>query len=144
MTARPRSATGFTLIELLVTLLLLALLATLAYPSFEQQVRKSRRADALAAMIRVQQAQERWRAQQPRYAELLGTAPGELGVAADSPGGYYRLALATDFADPRSSYRITATATTRGGQDRDTACAALVLTFEAGSSRYEPAGCWSR
>ena len=50
---------GFTLIELLITAVIVGILAMLALPTFQAQVAKGRRADAIAALSAVLQAQER-------------------------------------------------------------------------------------
>jgi len=42
---------GITLIELMVTLAIVAILAALAVPSYQQYIRKARRADAQSALV---------------------------------------------------------------------------------------------
>ena len=53
-----RSA-GFTLIELMIVVAVIALLAAIALPSYQDSVRKSRRADAKAALVQLAQFMER-------------------------------------------------------------------------------------
>ena len=43
---------GFTLIELMIALVVMAILTAIAYPSYTNQVLKSRRADGIAALNR--------------------------------------------------------------------------------------------
>lgn len=50
---------GFTLIELLVVIAIIAILAAIGYPSYQDSVTKSRRADAQAALMGFAQAMER-------------------------------------------------------------------------------------
>jgi type IV pilus assembly protein PilE len=45
------SSRGFTLIELMITVAVIAILAGIAYPSYQQHVRKSRRAEAQSFMM---------------------------------------------------------------------------------------------
>lgn len=50
---------GFTLIELMIVVVIVAILAAIAYPNYIEQVRKTRRSDAQAALMTVGQALER-------------------------------------------------------------------------------------
>mgnify|MGYP003609124512 FL=1 len=50
---------GFTLIELMIVVAIVAILAAIAYPSYQDSVRKSRRADAKAALLDLAQFMER-------------------------------------------------------------------------------------
>ena len=79
---------GFSLIELLTALAIVAILATITVPSFSGLVAKSRRADAVSALLQVQLAQERWRMEHLNYAADVSN----LGyTSSESPDGYYRL-----------------------------------------------------
>ena len=133
---------GFTLIELMVVVLVVAVLATVALPSFLEQVRKSRRADAITALNQIAQAQERWRANNAAYTDVLTSAG--LNVANPS-SGYYTLSAAS-----ASSTGYTATATAAGAQLADTKCATFTLAVSVGQFTYSatPAAnsnaCWNR
>jgi type IV pilus assembly protein PilE len=52
-------AKGFTLMELMIVIAIVAILAAIAYPSYQSQIRASRRADAQAALMGLAQAMER-------------------------------------------------------------------------------------
>ena len=141
--ARLRLELGFTLIELMIVVAIAGILAAVAYPSFMEQVRKSRRADAIAALAQIQQAQERWRANNPTYTTDL-SASG-LNVANPS-SGYYTLT-----ASGASATGYTATATAAGSQASDAKCTALTLSMNAGTITYSKTGtaasanqCWSK
>ncbi|MFI3186333.1 MAG: prepilin-type N-terminal cleavage/methylation domain-containing protein, partial [Methylococcaceae bacterium] len=54
-----QSQAGFTLIELMVTVAIVGILAAIAYPSYQDSVRKSRRADASGALLGLANAMER-------------------------------------------------------------------------------------
>src|SRR6266511_2814437 len=56
MSAKPN---GFTLIELIVTVAIVAILARIAYPIYQDQVTRARRAEGKAALLKAAQLQER-------------------------------------------------------------------------------------
>lgn len=133
-----RRVGGFTLIELMTACVLVAILAMVALPSFMQQVRKSRRSDAIDATSAIVQAQERWRANNTTYsANFTNLAP----LTNASREGYYQLAIT---AATGIGYILTATAVNGRGQENDTGCATLTATVDRGAVTYTPAGCWSR
>ncbi len=50
---------GFTLVELMIVVAIVSILAAMAYPTYQDSVRKSRRADARAALVELAQFMER-------------------------------------------------------------------------------------
>ncbi|HJT97123.1 MAG TPA: type IV pilin protein [Rhodanobacteraceae bacterium] len=50
---------GFTLIELMIVVVIVAILAAIAYPSYQEQIRKTRRGQAKADLMEITQALER-------------------------------------------------------------------------------------
>lgn len=119
------------MIELLIALAVLGLLAAVALPSYQSQIRKTRRADALAGILAVQQAQERLRARQPDYAASLGGGGG-LGLAERSPAGHYLLSTQAASGAEGLAYEVRAEAT--GPQSADTPCRHFLLQVEGGRS----------
>jgi type IV pilus assembly protein PilE len=148
-TERQMKNRGFTLIELLIVIVVVAILAAIAYPSFESSMRKSRRADAHAAIAAVQQAQERLRANCRFYAQTLGAANAcgadaantAVQAPATSSEQFYALSVRANSATG-NAYVIEASP--QGAQAADTACAPIVLTVGPASPNGErtPAGCW--
>lgn len=124
----PLQPRGFTLIELVVVMVVLGILASLAMPAYLNQTRRLRRSDGVTALARLQQAQERWRAQHPAYAASLG-ADG-LNTAGTSPAGHYALSTDTSPDTLTVAYRLTATA--QGAQADDADCRWLVITVDRG------------
>lgn len=136
-TASPR-ARGFTLVEVLTTCALVGVVSTMALPGYHAQLLKSRRSDAVAALTRVQAAQERLRAGAGVYSGDFGA----LHLASQSGEGLYTLAIDVDGPD---SYRATATAVTGSAQARDNACARLELRVNSGFATFGPdPRCWNR
>ena len=130
---------GFTLIELMVTLVVVAILAAVALPSFQDSVRKSRRADAFTAITAVQQAQERWRGSHADYSNSLpntAVAPSlanGLGMSTQSSSSYYTLSLSDITA---TTYTVVATAVVGRSQDQDGDCKVLGVRVERGNVVY--------
>lgn len=81
---------GFSLIELLITLSIVAILASITVPSFNGFLAKSRRGDAMVALLSLQLAQESYRTGHPVYAPDLAALGWR---SASSPNGYYQLQL---------------------------------------------------
>lgn len=122
--ARPgrHESSGFTLIEMLIVVAIIGILSAIAYPSFMDSLRKSRRTDAVSALTRVQHAQERWRANNATYSAALD-ATG-LNVSTVSPDGHYSLAITNNTA---TTYTAKATARSSSPQVHDTNCTVLQI-----------------
>lgn len=79
MTYSGRRQPGFTLIELMVTVAVIAVIAAIAFPSYQEQVRKTRRADAQAGLMELS-----------NYMERLFTENGNYNVDVDGDGTVMR------------------------------------------------------
>ena len=97
---------GFSLVELMIVVAIVGIIASFAYPSYEEYVTRSKRSDAMAALVQASQAMERYRSQAPydydvaALSDVFATqVPVEGGTA------YYQLTIAND----ATSYTITAT-----------------------------------
>jgi len=111
----------------------------LALPSYQSYLERTRRGDAVSALQRVQQAQERYLASHGQYAlrvDQLGEEIPEL-----SERGLYRIAM---FAEGPDSFEARATALPDREQARDPGCAQLTLRVAHGVVAYEPSvRCWN-
>ncbi|MGY4107477.1 type IV pilin protein [Aeromonas encheleia] len=58
---------GITLLELMVVVAIVAILAAVAYPSFTDGLRQSRRAEAFKGLLSMQLKQEEYRISHPEY-----------------------------------------------------------------------------
>ncbi len=142
---------GFTLVELMIVLAILAGLAAVAWPSYQNAVQRSRRADAVSALTEIVQAQERWRANNPSYQSTLTDLPGTRTLSRD---GHYSLTL-VDGTVTANSYTVRATARSGSPQQSDTTCNAMQIAAAAGNLTYgslatggtsnpTPDPCWPR
>ena len=118
---RDRTA-GFTLLELLITIVIVGILASIAYPSFIDSIRKSRRSDGIAALTQIRHAQERFRANNPTYAGTLDNTG--LNLSDTSPDGHYTMAVS---GNTTKAYVATATAKSGSPQISDLVCRVLKL-----------------
>jgi len=117
---RTRRQRGFTLIEVMIAVAATGIVSSVAYPSLQGQLQKSRRGDAVVTAMKLQLAQERHRSNHAAYGSLA-----DLGVATQTPGGHYTLGIEATSAD---GYTLLVTAA--GTQARDTACRHLKLVVD--------------
>ncbi len=129
---------GFTLIELMIVVAVVAVLTAIAYPSYQDALRKSRRAQAKADLIEYAALAERFRTVNNTYVgfTLQSTvSPREAGAVARynlTPAGAFTVA---------NSFTITATAVGDQANDR---CGNLTLsnTGQKGNTAGSLADCW--
>lgn len=138
-----RNRKGFTLVELLVALAVFAILTAIAYPMYQEQVRKSRRAAVKGSMLQVSQFMERYYTENMRYSDAGGNSLSMDDVYnasflddAAQVEKYYDLTIISD----ATGYTIQAVPET--GQDEDK-CETLNLSStgnRTSSSSHD--NCW--
>lgn len=128
---------GFTLIEIMLVVAILGIVASIAIPSVSGYLLKSRRSDAMTALMGLQHAQERARANCNVYAQLLGNAPdcepGEgpnttVKYPANSEQGWYAIAVTNATG---TGYVATATTVAGSRQAGDANCKKLIIEINA-------------
>lgn len=80
----PQRSAGFTLIEMMIVVAAIAILAAIAYPSYQEQIRKSRRAAAQGVLLDIASRQQQVFLDARSYTDLAGTAaavPAEVSAA---------------------------------------------------------------
>lgn len=131
---------GFTLIEMMIVVVLIAVLTAIALPSYLDSIRKSRRADARAALVQLAQFMERNYSLAQRYDQnSAGTAitlPFTQSPVDSSPK-YYDLSLT---AVAQNTYRLQATPIAGTSQANDS-CTSLTLD-QVGTKGGTGTNCW--
>jgi type IV pilus assembly protein PilE len=130
MATHPFRLHGFTLIELMIVVTVIGILAAIAYPSYQDYIRRARRIEAQSVMMDIQLMQEKYRINHVSYGGLadLGTFPSD----------YYTFAISGNTV---SAYTITATAKSGTSQASDSGCTSLTLNQ---ASTKTPDSCWKK
>lgn len=119
---------GFTLIEVMIVVVIVAILAAVAVPSYQESVRKTRRADAKETLTRIAALQERYFFTKNDYGNAAA-----LGVANTSTEGFYTTNIYTTpgtgegQCGTKPCYRIVATPVSTGPQAADVKCKIFTL-----------------
>ena len=134
---QPQASKGFTLIEMLIALACVALLASLAWPSYQNLILRSQRAQARASLL-----------QAAHWLERAASAKGSYPLTVDVPasvlqidGQRYKMTVTS------SAQSYTLSATPVGTQTAD-ACGTLTVNHlgvrSVQGASQTAAQCWSR
>lgn len=148
---------GFTLLELMIAVVVVGILAAVAYPSMTSFIARGRRADAIAALTSVVQAQERYRSNRTTYASTLDSDGLNMQSQLAAATKYYDVTLAGvgPTASYTTGYIISATAKQDLPQRNDKGCQTLRVQLEGAIFKYQSAdgegndttasqNCWNR
>ncbi len=120
-----KSLRGFTLIELMIVVAIVAILGAIAYPSYQAQVQKSRRADGKEALLNAASLQERWFMQNSQYiVNASGAGMDPIG-GGQSTERYYALSSTDQPCGENTCFTLIATV--QGAQDGDSNCQRLEI-----------------
>jgi type IV pilus assembly protein PilE len=137
-TNRRAPASGFTLIEVMIVVVIITVLSAIAYPSYINQVQRTRRADGKGALLDVAQRLERCHTRFGRYND----ANCDVALPFTSVEAFYSVA-AVGAITPSA---FTLAATPQGAQADDAQCGVLRLTSAgqqgSGDQNTDANHCW--
>lgn len=113
-----KSQIGFTLIELMITLSVISILSMIAYPSYQEYIKKSRRLDAKNSLLDLASRQQKYFSINNKFslnANDLGYSSLPADIASSNGSSFYKLSIAS--TDGGKTW--TATATAQGNQSSD-------------------------
>jgi type IV pilus assembly protein PilE len=151
-----QTQSGFTLVELMIVVAIIGILASIAVPSYQESVRKSRRADAKGALMGLANAMERHFTETNSYCDAGGAGGGDSCGLAGSDFGTPAAAVYTPSSETDSYYNFTINAdispssytlsATPDGAQADDKCGTLTLTNtgqkDVVGAELSKADCW--
>lgn len=84
---------GFSLIELLIAMAIVAILASVAVPAYQDSVRKGKRSDGEAALLRIEALQGRYLYEKGSYTSDLTDLGYSAAGNVDSAKGHYKVSV---------------------------------------------------
>jgi type IV pilus assembly protein PilE len=132
---------GFTLIEVMIVVVIIGILSAIALPSYDEYVRRSRRADAQTQILQAAQYLERRYTTSGNYGDTL---PAGHTQSPSSGSPLYNITLVTN-APVNSTFTLTAVATGAMMGDR---CGDFILAHTGAKSLSNASvpedQCWRR
>lgn len=116
-----RRESGFTLIEVMITVVIIAILASIAYPSYQEFVKRGNRTEGQAFLSEIAARQERYYTQNNEYVTSDADI-GKLNLKDGKNSETKKYVLSLSKIDSDGGYTLTATQ-----QFGDSACGNLTL-----------------
>lgn len=108
---------GFTLIEMVIVVLIVGILSAIAFPAYDDYIKRSRRGDGMDTLMDAAQRMEVFRGRTASYTNTAALA----GIDTDSAEGYYGNLTITSApcGNIANCYTLSVTPTTKSNQDDD-------------------------
>lgn len=140
MRTRTWPQAGFTLVELMVTIVIATILLSIAIPTYQSQVRKSRRTEAKTAILDLAGREERLFSITNSYSQV----PADLGYPGAWPqavgGGYYTVSVGAPAVIGTDPATFTITATAVNTQAKDTQCSTFKVDQTGQQNSFDASG----
>lgn len=140
---------GFTLIEVMIVAAIISILAAIAYPSYQEHVRKARRADAQTALMELAQFMERHYTANGRYLTAANANPANAAPAlpfTDAPKDGATKFYTLEFSATPTASAYTLRAVPKNAMANDS-CGTLTLAHTGAKGQKAGATlaqCWRR
>jgi len=126
-----RHSRGFTLIELMIVVVIATILLSIAIPSYQQQIRQSRRTEAKTAILDLASREERFLSTNPTGYTVVAANLGYGALPTVIGSGYYTVSVCSPACAPSAaaapSYTVIATPVAGSSQAQDTQCTAFAV-----------------
>ncbi len=135
---------GFTLLELMVTVAIIAIIGTIAFFTYEDRSRNARRVDAIVALERIAQAEQRYFTQNNTFTSNIGDLE-PFGITSDTTdGGYYDLALEAGVGGLTSIVEMVATPVSSKSQAKDVCTELRISSNGTRDGLPDRKTCWGK
>ncbi len=136
---RSKQNRGFSLIELMIALAILTIIVSVALPSYEKSVQKSRRSDVIIALEKAAAMQEQFYFLNNQYTTDVNNLGGSSGNL-DSPEGHYSIKAYFFGNTDNQTYQLIAMPKSNSPQADDSECQEFSLDYTGRKDAYDKNG----
>lgn len=137
-TSAMQSHRGFTLIELMIVVAIIGLIVGIAFPAYQDQIRTTRRADAMASAMTISNAMEKHFTETGSYDNVPASLERDLPW--DGAGKFYTVDITPD---GKNGFDITISPIAGTSQEND-GDITLTSTGKKGWTGSDTGECWSK